>query len=137
MKLTSQLIHSVATSGVGFNFHQLYVLGVKWPPKHGWVERLVGTEVSKETWDLVNELKGKRRNERRLILKNTRFSKELFMRKSDFRQRLKEIHDIIDLVEQRCLAADGPVTKTHDEITDEELREIYQLSDVVPSGFQW
>lgn len=45
-------------------------------------------------------------------------------------KRLKEIHGIIDVVEQRCLAADGPVTKTHNEITDEELRQIYKLSEV-------
>ena len=45
-------------------------------------------------------------------------------------KKLREIHGIIDVVEQRCLAADGPVTKTHDEITDEELRRNYKLSDV-------
>jgi hypothetical protein len=33
--------------------------------------------------------------------------------------------DTIHTVENRCMAADGPVTPTHQEITDEELRAIY------------
>ena len=45
------------------------------------------------------------------------------------KNRLLQIHGVIDVVEQRCLAADGPVTKTHDEITDNELRRIYKLSE--------
>ena len=33
--------------------------------------------------------------------------------------------DVIHSVEQRCMAADGPVTPTCDEITDKELRKMY------------
>lgn len=32
---------------------------------------------------------------------------------------------MIEAVEDRCMAVDGPVTPTHQEITDEELRRIY------------
>lgn len=62
------------------------------------------------------------------LMKNSKQELVFWLRNSN--NRLKEIHGIIDVVEQRCLAADGPVTKTHDEITDEELRRIYKLSDV-------
>jgi hypothetical protein len=36
--------------------------------------------------------------------------------------------DMIHSVEQRCMAADGPVTPTHKEITDAELRAVYLLA---------
>jgi hypothetical protein len=35
---------------------------------------------------------------------------------------------MIETVEQRCMAADGPVTPTHKEITDAELRAVYLLA---------
>lgn len=35
---------------------------------------------------------------------------------------------MIETVEQRCMAADGPVTPTHQEITDAELRAVYVLA---------
>jgi hypothetical protein len=40
----------------------------------------------------------------------------------------KEIKEIIEAIDNRCLAADGPVTPTHLEITTDELRRIYKLS---------
>lgn len=36
--------------------------------------------------------------------------------------------NMIQSVEQRCMAADGPVTKTCEEVTDAELRRIYILA---------
>jgi hypothetical protein len=45
-----------------------------------------------------------------------------------FRARLLSIKEIIDGIENRCMAADGPVTNTRDEMTDEELRRIYRLA---------
>ena len=43
-------------------------------------------------------------------------------------ERLKRITEIIDRVEQRCIAADGPITNTRLEMTDSELRSIYHLA---------
>lgn len=51
MKLTRELIHSVATSHVGFNRFQLSILGVQWPPKKGWLSNLVGKEISDSDFD--------------------------------------------------------------------------------------
>lgn len=42
--------------------------------------------------------------------------------------RLTSIREIIDGIENRCMAADGPVTNTRHEMTDEELRRIYRLA---------
>lgn len=42
--------------------------------------------------------------------------------------RLAQIAAILEAVDGRCAAADGPVTKTRHEMTDDELREIYRLA---------
>lgn len=47
---------------------------------------------------------------------------------TDAAQRLRAIADLIEAVDNRCLAADGPVTKFQDEVTDAELRKLYQLA---------
>ena len=43
-------------------------------------------------------------------------------------ERLKAIQNIILHVENRCMACDGPVTNTREEMTDRELQEIYLLT---------
>lgn len=106
MKLTAQLIHSAGTNGIGFNFHQLYVLGVNWPPERGWIESVVGREVTSEVWELVLKLKGKRRGERREILRNTPFKQEIFMRKCDFKQRVHELEAEVYELKDRIVKAD-------------------------------
>jgi predicted RNase H-like nuclease (RuvC/YqgF family) len=42
--------------------------------------------------------------------------------------RLVKIGDIIFGIEQRCMAMDGPVGHTVDEIIEEEIQEIYKLA---------
>jgi hypothetical protein len=49
-------------------------------------------------------------------------------------ERLRQIKEIIDGVENRCMAADGPVTNTRVEMTDDELRRIYRLAGGVVSS---
>lgn len=48
---------------------------------------------------------------------------------SDPANRLRQIVAIILAVENRCMAVDGPVTPTTKEMTEEELRRIYQLAN--------
>jgi len=43
-------------------------------------------------------------------------------------KRLREIADILEAVDNRCMAVDGPVTPTKDEIRADELRTIYRLA---------
>lgn len=43
-------------------------------------------------------------------------------------RRLEKIAAIIEQVDNRCMAADGPVTPTNEEITLEELKQIYELA---------
>lgn len=44
------------------------------------------------------------------------------------KKRLKEIAKIIQAVDDRCMSADGDVTNTLDEMTVDEIREIYMLA---------
>lgn len=57
MKLTAAQIHSIGTSGCGFNSAQLTLLGVT-ETTRGWLKRLVGVEVTPETFALLGELRG-------------------------------------------------------------------------------
>lgn len=41
--------------------------------------------------------------------------------------KLAEIRDIIEAVEVRCMAVDGPVTPTSEEINEEDLRRIWEI----------
>lgn len=43
-------------------------------------------------------------------------------------RRLGRIREIIESVDNRCIAADGPVTPTLEEMTQEEMSEIYELT---------
>lgn len=43
-------------------------------------------------------------------------------------ERLAEIAQIIERVDQRCMAADGPVTPTLREMTQAEISRIYALA---------
>ncbi len=48
------------------------------------------------------------------------------------RQRLDAIKALIERVDNRCMAADGPVPPKRVEITDDEMRKIYALSGGEP-----
>lgn len=52
------------------------------------------------------------------------------MKKPTEKERLKKIADIIEGVDHRCMAADGPVTPTLEEMTQEEISEIYRLASM-------
>lgn len=43
-------------------------------------------------------------------------------------ERLRQIAKIIGAVDDRCMAADGPVTPTLKEMTQAEISEIYALA---------
>lgn len=47
-------------------------------------------------------------------------------------ERLKCIANIIESVDNRCLAADGPVPPTLQEMTQAEVSEIYALASCPP-----
>lgn len=37
------------TKGVGITAKQLRLLGLSYPPKNGWLKRIVGTQISEES----------------------------------------------------------------------------------------
>ena len=49
--LTKALIEAGRTGNSGYRKKQLLALGVSYPPKSGWIERLIGTEVSDEQYE--------------------------------------------------------------------------------------
>ena len=50
------------------------------------------------------------------------------MNELDAIARLSRIKEIIHEIENRCTAADGPVTPTSQEITERDLQRIYALA---------
>lgn len=58
--LTSDMLHSAGTGGMGWNHKQLQALGVKNKAK-GWLKRLVGTEVTQDQWRKFVSLKNQKR----------------------------------------------------------------------------
>lgn len=52
-------------------------------------------------------------------------------------ERLKMIAVIIETVDQRCAAADGPVTATNREITQWEISKIYRLAKLGRHNVKW
>lgn len=55
--LTRNMIHSAGRSGVGFNRKQLCSIGVAWPPKKGWLSKLIGTSVPSDAWNTFVSLR--------------------------------------------------------------------------------
>jgi hypothetical protein len=51
MTLTFVNIHACATQWNGFTKAQLQVIGVKWPPRQGWLHGLIGKTIPIETYE--------------------------------------------------------------------------------------
>lgn len=79
MRLTYELIEKLGT----LNSYQLRLLGIGWPPKHGWIHRLVGQYVTENVFQLLVELRGPRKKAERIeILKRHGISaRKLFQKR--------------------------------------------------------
>ena len=64
MKLNRAMIMEGATgpSG-GWNNRQLQLLGVEVPPREGWIERILGAEISAENYRRFLALRGVKKNQ--------------------------------------------------------------------------
>lgn len=51
MILSKQAIDQGRSDRGGLNREQLAILGVSWPPKHGWERRIIGKEISVREYD--------------------------------------------------------------------------------------
>ena len=47
------------TECIALNKQQLELLGIDWPPIHGWVKELIGVSILEDTYNKLLELKGK------------------------------------------------------------------------------
>jgi hypothetical protein len=50
MKLSFDMIDQNRTEFGGWTMAQMAALGVSWPPRHGWLTKLIGTEIPDEQW---------------------------------------------------------------------------------------
>lgn len=50
--------------------------------------------------------------------------------------RLRRIAQIIEAVDTRCMAADGPVTPTLQEMTQDDISRIYALACCKPESWR-
>lgn len=62
MRLTYELIEKLGT----LNSYQLRLLGIGWPPKRGWIHRLVGKWITEEVFQMLVELRGPRKKVERI-----------------------------------------------------------------------
>ena len=65
--VTREWIEANKTKAGGWRNAQLVQLGESWPPRHGWIERAVGKQISDEAYAAFEFLAGKTlsRSERR------------------------------------------------------------------------
>lgn len=63
VKLTLQQLNlytkNLHSNCIAFNKPQLELLGIDWPPKKGWIETLINTEIDILTHGKLLELRGK------------------------------------------------------------------------------
>ena len=46
MKITPEWLKENRTKNGGYTKAQILLLGIKWPPKHGWLKAIIGDEIS-------------------------------------------------------------------------------------------
>lgn len=80
MILTNENLHDLGTKSRGFNRKQIEYLGLKWPPRKGWLKSLVGTEISDEDYEQLKMLKSFTRNKK--LVNSSDKIKEAFKRMS-------------------------------------------------------
>lgn len=56
--ITQELIRAGESGAGGWNQAQLELLGVKWPPKHGWRRRIEGNLIPKSDAEKFVKLRG-------------------------------------------------------------------------------
>lgn len=63
MKITEKFIRQGASHNgtSGWNKRQLELLNISWPPVSGWIQALIGQEISEDKALLFIELKGKKK----------------------------------------------------------------------------
>lgn len=66
MVITRRWLHQNATKGCGWTKVQLKVLGVQWPPRNGWMEKLIGEEISADVAIAFVRMQGVSLKHRRL-----------------------------------------------------------------------
>lgn len=61
MKLTREMIDAGKSEGGAWNAPQFALLGISWPPLHGWPARVIGNEISDADYAQFLALTGAKR----------------------------------------------------------------------------
>lgn len=67
MLITESFVKQCQTERGGWTKDQLEVLGVKWPPKNGWIDSVCGMEISSETAQAFIDLRNKRARQKKPV----------------------------------------------------------------------
>jgi hypothetical protein len=70
IRLTNDLISAGFSDAGGVTRQQLALLGVEYPPKSGWKTRLIGTEISQESYDFFIKLRNSSKKMQQKMTKN-------------------------------------------------------------------
>lgn len=57
--ITRELIMSMRSEKGGWSRQTLTALGVEWPPKHGWIDRIIGNPVDSQAMAKLKIVKSK------------------------------------------------------------------------------
>lgn len=49
MIITNEWLHQHCSRGTAWTAAQFKVLGIAWPPQHGWKSKVIGREITEET----------------------------------------------------------------------------------------
>lgn len=75
MKITQELIESGQSGNGGWTREQLELIGVQWPPKHGWRQRVQGMEIPEADAQKFVAMRGMTlKRQKRLHREHGRFS---------------------------------------------------------------
>ena len=118
IRLTHDNLHALGTNGVGFNKKQLHMLGISWPPKGGWLKKLIGTEITDIQYQTILSLRNPKQN--------GYISKETPLQRKPIQQHTVSDKQYINLL-RRCKAE---LMFPLDELTDLRQNIINEIDNL-------
>ena len=118
IKLTHENLHALGTNGQGFNKKQLHMLGISWPPKGGWLKKLIGTEITDIQYQTILSLRNPKQN--------GYISKETPLQRKPIQQHTVSDKQYINLL-KRCKAE---LMFPLDELTDLRQNIINEIDNL-------
>lgn len=110
--VTEELIQEGSNGPAGWNREQLAIIGVSWPPAHGWRKAALGREITKNDYDRFIALRGATGRQRKNIegrdVVTEFFIKDVRIKLGEVRIVMMEIEKLIDRYEAQTNMATTP-----------------------------